>query len=237
MVRFAESGASFARSWKSIDPVLVAVPEHLPRLALLLVCQPALTAQTFSIGLSVGGQITNDIGQPWSSLRTSRLLLGPTIRVQATNGFGFETGVLYKDIEFDYSVGRPGLAYRSYKMSANMGQLPTLFRYEHRFGKLTPYVNAGWTVRWMTGAMRNGQYCIQLPSEVCTPFTETGLANKDRQITNGPAAGGGIAFGTGMFQLSPEVRFTRWLQKAIAEPPSAQNEVDLLVRVAVRFGR
>ena len=212
------------------------MPDYLPGFVLLSACLPALAAQTVSIGITVGGQMTNDFGQSWS-LSTPRLLLGPTVRVQTTSGFGFETDLLHKDIEFEYSVGRPGLAYGSYRMSANVWQLPLLLNYERRFGKLTPFVYGGWTVRWTTGAMRAGQYCIQLPSIVCTPFTETGLSEGDRQITNGPAAGGGVGFGAGMLRLSPEVRFTRWLQRAIAQPPSAQNEVDLLLRVAIQFGR
>jgi hypothetical protein len=208
------------------------------RSALLLAAlawPPTIPGQTWSAGVTAGGLPVSDFGKGATGYTTtpSRLLIGPTIRLRLPSGVGFEAGALRKGVDWDYIFGRLGIGHTEYHMRAAAWQFPLLLHLGRSAGPVTPYVSAGMSLRRITGVNQKGQNCTQLPTEVCTPFERTEAPELDNTTSGGVVIGGGLEFGVAFLRLSPEVRFTRWLSRPFTAPPAGENQVEVLVRVAV----
>lgn len=204
-------------------------------LTAFLVCLPPAFAQTWSLGLTIGGLLTDDFRLRDSAYTSEprRFLVGPTVRLQLDSGVGFEAGALRKPIGFRYAFGRPGLGFAEYETEAAAWEFPLLFHYGDARGRRAPYVSAGISLRRIAGASQTGRECTQLPSVVCTSFTPTELRELHNPTTAGLVIGGGMEVRLAWLRLSPEVRFTRWLSRPFTDPIASGNQVELLMRIAV----
>jgi hypothetical protein len=217
-------------------PISQARRIHCRSLLLLaaLAWLPTASGQTWSAGVTAGGLPFNDFGKGATGYTTtpSRLLIGPTLRLRLSSGVGFEAGALRKSVTFDYIFG-VNISYSEYHMQSAAWQFPLLFHYGRSAGPVTPYFNAGMSLRRITGVNQKGQNCTQLPTVVCTPFERTEAPELDNATSGGVVIGGGLEFGVSFLRLSPEVRFTRWLSRPFSAPLASENQVEVLVRIAV----
>lgn len=200
---------------------------------------PSASAQV-SLGVAIGGIVTDDFASSEGMAYTpssERLLIGPTFRMRTHSGLGVEVAALRKGLGFQYRLGRPGLGLTEYRADATMWQFPLLLQYGRTLGGVTPYVSAGPTLRWISGGTETGQNCTQLPSVVCTPFSRTDLSDIENRTTAGILVGAGVDVGMRLFRLSPEVRFTRWLEQSFRALPASDSQVELLLRIAIPVTR
>jgi opacity protein-like surface antigen len=111
-------------------------------------------------------------------------------------------------------------------------QAPVLVQYGRSFGGATPYVSVGATFRVLGSGSETGTSCGGLLPPVCTDFRR-GLTNIDESFNTGITSGGGVEFRIGWLQLSPEFRYTRWLNEPFHSPQTNEHQVDLLLRIAI----
>ena len=205
----------------------------------LLLFWPSWAAAQSSVGVTVGGIVTSDFkedrGGPYAR-NSQRLLIGPTVRVRTSSGFGVEAGALRKGFRFQYSAGRPGLGFTEYTADVTAWYFPVLAQYGRTAGRVKPYVEAGPVWRRITSGRQSGRNCTQLPTVVCTSYSNANVSSIRRRTTTGVVAGAGIEFGAAairrFLQFSTEVRYTRWLNQPFTAPATADNEVQLLLRIA-----
>ena len=204
-------------------------------LTALLVCLSPAFAQTWSLGLTIGGLLTDEFRPRYSDYTSEphRLLVGPTARLQLDSGAGFEAGALRKAIGYRYAFGLRGLGFKESETKAAAWEFPLLFHYGHARARLTPFVNAGISLRRIAGARQTGRECTQLPTVQCTLFARTEVRELRSPTTTGLVIGGGMEVRLAWLRLSPEVRFTRWLSRPFTDPIASGNQVELLVRIAV----
>jgi hypothetical protein len=206
---------------------------------LLLLLMPNACAQ-LSIGLTVGGTVTSDFvtSNPGVyTLNSERLLIGPTVRLRTPLGFAIEGGALHKRIGFGYSFGRPGLGSTQYTADAAAWHFPFLLQYGRTLGNIMPYIGAGPVLRWISGGTETGQNCTQLPSIVCTPFSQSQVSNIRERTTTGIIVGAGLEIGAGFARFSPEVRVTRWLGQPFIAPIANDNQLQVVLRIALPITR
>jgi hypothetical protein len=196
---------------------------------------PVLAGQSWSAGLTTGLLPVDEFGPADSRYMTApnRLLIGPTIRLRLASGVGFEAGALRKGVDFDSISGRLGIGLTRYHTSAAAWQFPLLFHYGGKSRPVAPYFNVGMSLRRISGVNQKGENCTQLPTVVCTPFERAEAQELENATTSGVVLGGGLEFGVAFLRLSPEVRWTRWLSRPFTTPPASENQIEVLVRIAV----
>jgi hypothetical protein len=221
-------------------------------LILVSAAAPAVEAQTWSVGVTAGALPLRDfhlVESTFGSIEPyltrsppNRFLIGPTVRLRLPSGLGFEAGALRKGIDFDYAFGRPGTAFTQYHAEAAAWQFPLLLQYGFFQGgssrrRMTPYLGAGAAIRRITGGEQIGENCVQLPTMECTAFRRTELPELENPTTGGVVFGAGVEFTAGFIQLSPEVRYTRWLSRPFSAPLAEENQIEVLVRIAGKISK
>jgi hypothetical protein len=218
--------------------------------ATLLSLRP-VSAQSWSAGVTAGALPIRDFQLAESTFVAesyanhsppNRFLIGPTVRLRLPTGWGFEAGALRKGIDFDYAFGRPGTTFTQYHTEATAWQFPLLLQYAFSHvgssqRRATPYLSAGAAIRRITGGAQTGESCVQLPTIECMPFRRTDLPELENATTGGVVVGVGVDVTAGPIQLSPEVRYTRWLSRPFTAPLADENQLEALLRLAITVSK
>lgn len=152
-----------------------------------------------SVAIGVKGRIraTDDL-QGFATSESKRYLVGPAVEVDALySRFGLRT------TNGDFL----GSAYIQSRR-ANSWEFPLL-------GKFRPmrhiFVEAGYVPRTTSGSTHFDSTTVGFAGN---RTRQTGQQKTDYLLTHGLIAGGGIDLPFGRLRLSPEVRYTRWLNRS-----------------------
>ena len=187
---------------------------------LLAAAVPAL-AQSFSVGVKAGVPITDAYSATAFSNGNSgtydgRYLIGPTAEIHFPLNLSLEVDALYR------RNGVTAIGEVNGKSTVNDWQFPFLGKYELKRGVIRPFVDAGLVYRHLSGT---ALFSFSYP-----PSSSTVLSSSPNLA--GFAGGGGITLKILKFRLSPEVRYTHWLNASGASLTAASvnsNQAELLV--------
>ncbi len=197
-------------------------------LALIILGASTLLAQDsdnhtpVTIGIKVGVPVTDMFDANNTTLFTGnisstynaavpRYILGVSAEFHLPYHLRFEVDGLYKRAGFasqnDFALG--GGATQYYNTSFNQIEVPGVFKYDLALGHLRPFVEAGASLRHISTVSQSSEYS-SLPLFYYNNNTPE-LMNRN---SFGGVAGFGITFKKGMFELTPEVRYTRWANQS-----------------------
>jgi hypothetical protein len=208
---------------------------------LVLSCIP-LQAQRVSFGVKGGLTALNRFDGSATHSETRAYTLGPMVDFKLFGPLTIEADVLYRRMGYSISVESYGLTYIT-RMRANAWDFPILMKYSGSMGTLRPYVAAGWVFRTFSGVAGTRQTFGLHPADHSVVNTTTPVEARYliERNPSGPAAGAGFQFKTGRLRIGPEVRYTRWLSRAVDKQGSqydsggwhplfsSQNQIDFLL--------
>jgi hypothetical protein len=157
-------------------------------------------------------------GSPFSAA-VPRYEFGVSAEFHITSRLRFEVDGIYKRGGFNSALpfgSSGGLAYRP--TSFNNWEIPGLFKTNVSVGHLRPFIDFGAALRHISTI---SQYTYA-PGLVIPEFTDNSIALHNRNSFGG-VAGIGFTFKKGPFELSPEVRYTRWANQAFQYPGLRTN--------------
>lgn len=172
----------------------------------------------FKVGLPITDMFTaNNVGylngelpgSPYNAA-SPKYILGVSGEFHLYKRFRLEVDGLYKRAGFA-SSGLYGSTGTNYYQStgANVWEVPALLKTNIAIGHVRPFVDFGASLRHISSIQDNE----------FLPVVATGIiTNNDPALHNrnsyGGVAGIGITFKRGPFELSPEVRYTRWANES-----------------------
>ena len=200
----------------------------LRTLALFSLATTALLAQSTEsdkplvLGLKVGVPITdmfsaNNTSEFSDSLPGSgynvavpRYILGVSGEFKMPRHLRLEVDGLYKRAGFANSSIYDAFGNSAYyQTSLNVWEVPALFKTNITLGHVRPFIDFGASLRHIS-TIKNDAY---LPGDVFGIIEDNSSALHNRNSFGG-VAGIGITFKKGPFELSPEVRYTRWANES-----------------------
>lgn len=195
-----------------------------------------------SFGFKVGVPITDMLnagntsefgdtvnGSPFSAA-VPRYEFGVSTEFHLTSRFRFEVDGIYKRGGFDSALpfgNTGGVAYRP--TTFNNWEIPGLFKTNVTVGHWRPFIDFGASLRHIS-TLSQWTYA---PGLVSPGFTDNSIALHNRNSVGG-VAGIGMTFKKGPFELSPEVRYTRWANEAFQYPglKTSLNQGDFLLGIS-----
>jgi opacity protein-like surface antigen len=198
------------------------IKRSLQSMALLALTVPALLSagERVSFGVKGGVPITDafDAVRGTSAAYftdTKRYLVGPTFELHLPARFSIEVDALYKRVGYQYEANGPQVYA---KTVANSWEFPLLGKFEILPGPVRPFVDAGVTIRNLSGIKQirqtiSGATFNQVEIDNAVEF------NKRNDV--GFAFGFGLAFKLGAVRISPELRYTRWGGENLRDPVDA----------------
>ncbi len=183
-------------------------------------------AQTFSVGLSAGLPLNGLVASADNfESATGRYTFGPSARVGLPHGFALDAELLYQRLEF-------GLTTDPTRGAVHLLDLPLMLRYRIPGLPVHPFLHAGMSFNRVV-AVNGATACAHtaLGEQVyCIGNADAALLR--HRHTHGPLLGVGFDFHRGRFQLAPELRITRWVDRNFGtqDSPLRSNltEIDLL---------
>ena len=156
---------------------------------------------------------------------TKRYLIGPTIEFHLPWRLSVTVDALYKRLGYEYQKTIPGAV--TTRTVANSWEFPGLLKWEILPGPIRPFVDAGASVRHITGISQ-----VRDVANVVTEIDNAPEFNKRNDI--GLVFGGGVAFKLGRVRVSPEFRYVRWGSEAFRDPVRTllrtnRNQGDFLI--------
>ena len=198
-------------------------------------------AQRVSFGVKGGLTGMNGFSGFATNSETRAYTLGPMVEVKLPRSLAIEADVLYRRMGYTSSVSYFGLTDIT-RMRAHAWDVAALLKYSGSRGAVRPYLAAGVALRRFSGVAGTRQTFGHLPYsgtivDTTSPLEAKYLLERDPV---GLAAGAGLQFKTGRLRIGPEVRYTRWLSRAVDEPGSqysggfhplfsSQNQIDFLL--------
>jgi opacity protein-like surface antigen len=194
---------------------------------------PGKASERFSLGVKGGVPITDafDVARGTNAsyaTDTKRYLLGATFELHLPARFSLEVDGLYKRLGYSYEATGPTVTARTV---ANSWEFPVLGKFEILPGPIRPFVDAGISLRHLSGIKQirqtiSGATFDRVELNSATEF------NKRNDV--GLAVGLGVAFKVGPVRISPEFRYTRWGGEALRDPINAllrtnRNQGDFMV--------
>lgn len=192
-----------------------------------------------------GGYDTNHYAS-----KTNRYTIGPVIEMQHLPlHLSLEFDALYRRLHYNkfsysFSPGSGGSQTYVTQYASNRWEFPLLLKYRFSTLHQTFYVSVGPTVNYLaerksatTSTIINPYFP---PPGVSPTGTSTSSAFELKRVsTGGVVVGGGYNFHFGFFRVSPELRYTRWVNRNFEEPKwwlgpslkSNQNQLDFLLGV------
>ena len=215
--------------WPSVFPGVASLRD-LHRLVFFLLLTFPSFSQSIAIGVKGGIRATNDVEGSGTS-ESKRYLVGPAVEVILPFRIAVEVDALYS--RFGLRSGTGGFyGYTIQSQRANSWEFPIL----GKFRLVRPFfVEAGYVPRTMSGSTHSDSFLIDINGK---QPRQTGDRKADYQLTHGLLAGGGVDLPFGRLRLSPEFRYTRWLNRSFDIEGShgfslkpAQNRVEILVGI------
>lgn len=193
--------------------------------------------QPISVGVKGGVPLTDFVetfrGNSASYVtNTKRYTVGPTVEFRLPARFSIEVDALYKRFGFD-SQSTAGQQTALTRTRGNSWEFPILAKFEILPGPIRPFVNAGISIRHLSGIK-------QVRSVVSgVTFNQVEINNPaefNKETDLGFAFGGGIAFKAGRLRISPELRYTRWGSENLRDPINSllrtnRNQADFLLGI------
>lgn len=151
---------------------------------------------------------------------------------------GVEIDALYKRVGTrEFSVDILGGQFRSRDRS-NSWEFPILVKYCFLRKLPGPYVSGGYAFRHIAGSGTSESICCFNPYGPSDPKLTVSTYSTDYRNSSGLVVGGGVEIKAGVLKVSPEFRYTRWLNKAFSAygshgffAESAQNQTEILVGI------
>ncbi len=183
-----------------------------------------------SIGARVGVPITDAFetfrgNDSRYFTNTKRYLIGPTVEFRLPWRLSIGVDALYKRIGYEYQQTAPNVLTTG--TVANSWEFPALLKWEILPGPIRPFVDAGMSVRHISGISQ-----VRDVANVVTEINNVPEFNKQNDI--GFVFGGGVAFKFSRVRVSPEFRYVRWGSEAFRDPVltllrSNRNQGDFLL--------
>lgn len=184
-------------------------------------------------GVKVGVPITDafDAAQGANAsyfTNTKRYIVGGTLEVHLPARFSVEVDGLYKRVGYQYDARNP-FVYS--KTVANSWEFPLLGKFEILPGPVRPFVDAGVSIRHLSG-IRQVRQTVADATFNRVEINNAAEFNKRNDI--GFAFGFGVAFKLGAVRISPELRYTRWGGENLRDPVNSllrtnRNQGDFLL--------
>ena len=150
---------------------------------------------------------------PGSSYTSSvpRYILGVSGQFKLPYHLRFEVDGLYRRGGFNSNLPLgPYSALGTYQQTSfNQWEIPGLFKFNFSMGHYRPFVDVGASYRHISTISQR----TFGPQIVGAGYTDNAVELRNRNSFGG-VAGLGISFKKGPFELTPEVRYTRWANKA-----------------------
>jgi hypothetical protein len=204
-----------------------------------------LGAQPVSFGIKGGVPLTDFINAPSSlpppfivvfayQTTTNRYLIGPTVEVRLSSRFALEADALYRRLNYGSETCSSGSGCTIGHTTGNNWEFPVLAKYHFAKKRARPFIDAGIAWDVLTGLHQTLTFLGPFtgnPSSVITSSHPFELLEKE---TNGFAIGGGADFHLLFVHITPEVRYTRWINQQFGGL-SNQNQAEFLI--GLTFGR
>jgi hypothetical protein len=219
----------------------------------------SVSARQLIFGVKGGVPLTNAFqfggGNPdWGNYYsdTKRYTVGPTVEMSLSRRFSIELNALYKRLDYGVSSSFMGEGSetsftRNLQNAFNQWEFPLLVKF-HPEGKAHgPYLAAGANLNYIAGCTTKIDYYGQ--NGTVGQFSSSGITHNmpeesARRGTGGIIAEGGWDFHLGILRLSPELRYTRWMNRTFTEPRwlegppfirSNQNQIEFLLGVTLHL--
>lgn len=178
------------------------------------------TSNTGTI-FSVGGSGASTIPGSVFSSHTARYILGGSAEFRVPfHHLRFEVDGLYKRGGFDSALPfGTSLAYRP--TTFNWWEVPGLFKFNVALGHFRPFFDAGASYRHISSITE----MAYVPGDFQPIYNDNSVAMRNRNSFGG-VAGFGITFKKGPFELTPEVRYTRWANQAFYSASGLRTNLD-----------
>jgi hypothetical protein len=173
---------------------------------------------------------------------TKRYTVGPAIEARLPRGLAVEFDALYKRLNYDHTFYH--ISFSSTSITRATGnalsrwEFPLLLKYRLPIGSYGPHITAGASANYIRGPKSNTNVFLRGPFTPPSSRTEESNENPfelKRVSTGGIVVGSGWEFRAGVFRISPELRYTRWMNSNFIEEPqvparlrSHQNQLELL---------
>ena len=204
----------------------------------LIVCLAmagASFAQPVSVGVKAGVPLTDFVdaakgNQSAYFTNTKRYTVGGTIELHLPARFSIEFDALYKRFGFDGQFVSAGSTTLT-GTRGNSWEFPLLAKFELFPGPVRPFVDAGVSIRHITG-IKQVRQVISAGTFSSVEVNNPPEFNKATDL--GLAFGAGISLKLGRVRISPELRFTRWGGENLRDPVNAllhthRNQGDFLL--------
>jgi hypothetical protein len=182
-------------------------------------------ATRLAVGFKAGSPINDPDygGRPGSFYSQSRWTGGPTIELQLPLYLSVEFDALYRSYNqvgsstFRIDQNTNPILNQTQQRTAAW-DLPVLLKYRFRIGEIRPFISAGYL---FTHERTDGSIFVQCqgPSGSCThPEYPSVIGDRIYPLggsgfRNGPTAGVGVEFRTGFLTITPELRWSRYLDR------------------------
>lgn len=173
--------------------------------------------QMYSAGNTT--QFGNSLPNSPFSSHTPRYILGASGEFHLPGQWRFEVDGLYKRGGFNSALpfgGTSQLAYRPTSM--NVWEVPGLFKHNFSMGHFRPFFDIGASLRHVSTITET----TFAPGVAIATTSNNSIAMHNRNSFGG-VAGIGMTFKKGAFELSPEVRYTRWANESFQYPGLRTN--------------
>jgi opacity protein-like surface antigen len=192
-------------------------------------------AQPVSFGVKAGVPLTDFVDaakgdQSAYFTNTKRYTVGPTIEFHLPARFSIEIDALYNRFGFDgQSVSAAGSTLTGTR--GNSWEFPILAKFEIVPGPVRPFVDAGASIRHITG-IKQVRQIVSAGTFSRVELNNPPEFNKETDV--GLAFGAGVAFKLGRVRISPELRYTRWGGENLRDPVNGllrthRNQGDFLI--------
>jgi hypothetical protein len=204
-----------------------------PLFLFFLGAAPAFS-QPITAGLKAGVPLTDFFNtvQNASASVPNRYIVGATAELRLPLGLGVEVDALYRHLNYTDRLANTATTTTVDRTTANSWEFPLLLKYRFPTRIARPYVDAGVAWDTLSGLTSTITQTI-LPSTVSTTTTSK-PASLTNNTTMGIVIGGGVDIHALVLHISPEIRYTRWVDKHFnlnGVLNSNQNQAEFLVGI------
>ncbi len=187
--------------------------------------------QKLSVGVKAGARLTGDLQAGSQRASESKwYTLGPSVLFVLMPPLSLEFDALYKRVgtssDYSYFGSR-----RTERDRSNSWEFPILARCSLLSRVPAPYLSGGYSFRTISGS---GTGAVSGPYYQPSPLTYN--YSTYYKNSSGLVIGGGMEINAWFLKISPEIRYTRWLNMSIKQYggqgtfiKSTQNQIEILV--------
>jgi hypothetical protein len=202
------------------------------RYCVVLILTFGAAAQDFAIGVKGGVRATGDFEGSTVSSESKRYVVGPSVEIGLPARFSVEVDVLYR--RFGYTSQFGSVFGSSVERGrANAWEFPMLLKYRLPVTGVRPFVAAGYAPRRFSLSADSSGYFIDVPTGARIPSSNS---THSSDTSHGFVAGAGIEFRLARLRVTPEFRYTHWLDRPLNNfgsqgyfVRSAEDQADIML--------